>query len=183
MDSPLVLPPSVEVAQAKPEIIEPSPLSTTPTIIADAAQQQCGNPPSSGPTQSRPTSARSRMCIYKASLKIIGVLCGLGALTLAAIALKSPTNPDRIDIQSLAAMNRSVDSQVASNKLHLQSLTEIQEELAIERKQLETEREMLRHEVNLLDLQRWVAQRQFIKECLEYQKVGSLTVSMNVVMS
>lgn len=183
MNSPLVLPPSVEVAQAKSEIIEPSPLSTTSTIVADDVQQHRGDLSSSGPRQSRPKSARSRICMYKALLKLFGVLCGLGALTLAWITLKSPTNSNRIDLLSLAAMNKSADSQMASNKLHLQSLTKLQEELAIEKKQLETQREMLRHEVNLLDLQRWAAQRQFIKDCLEYQKVGSFKVLVNAGMS
>lgn len=183
MNSPLVLPSSAEVVQAKSEPIERSPHSTTSTIVGDAAHQQCGDPLSSGPRQSQPTSARSRMSIYKASLKIIVALCGLGALTLTAITLKSPTNPDRIDIQSLAAMNKSADSQMASNELHLQSLTKLQEELAIEREQLETDREILRHEVMTFDIQKWFAQRQFIKDCLEYHKAGSFKASVNVVMS
>lgn len=62
---------------------------------------------------------------------------------------------------------------MAIYKVLQESLSKLQEELAIERKQLETDREVLRNEENQLDLQKWAAQRQFIKDCLDYQKVNT----------
>lgn len=130
------------VAQAEAETIELSPLSTSLASITDAVRPQSGNSPSLGSTQSQRASAtwsivkllsfstfysiasrssgllgRYKTSIYKNSFKILGLLCGLGALTLAWIALKSPTNPDDIDIQSLAALNKSADSQMAIYKV------------------------------------------------------------------
>lgn len=196
------------VAEAEAETIELSPLSTPLASIADAAQPQSGNSPSSGSIQSRRASAtwsivklpsfstfysvasrssgllrRYKTSIYKNSFKILGLLCELGALTLAWIALKSPTNPDDIDIQSLATLNKSADSQMAIYKVLQESLSKLQEELAIERKQLETDREVLRNEANQLGLQRWAAQRQFIKDCLDYQKVSPPPESLKVGVS
>ena len=81
--------------------------------------------------------------------------------------------PNDIDVQSLAALNKSAGSQVAIYEVLQESLSKIREELANERKQLESDRELLRNEEKQLSLQRWAAQRQFIKECLEYQKVRS----------
>lgn len=185
-------------AEAEAETIELSSLSTSLASITGATRPQSGNSPSLGSIQSQRVSAtwsivklpsfstfysiasrssgllgRYKTSIYKNSFKILGLLCGLGALTLAWIALKSPTNPGDIDIQSLAALNKSADSQMAIYKVLQESLSKLQEELAIERKQLETDREVLRNEENQLDLQKWAAQRQFIKDCLDYQKVNT----------
>ena len=114
---------------------------------------------------------RYRTSIYKNSLKLLGVFCALGALTLAWIALQSPMKPNNVDIQSLAALNKSAGSQSAIYEALQESLDKLREELDTEKKQLEIDRELLRNEANQLDLQKWAARRQFVKECLEYQKV------------
>ena len=106
---------------------------------------------------------RYRTSIYKNSLKLLGIFCALGALTLAWIALKSPMKPNDIDIQSLAALNKSAGSQTAIYEALQESLSKLCEELDTEKKQLEVDRELLRNEANQLDLQKWAAQRQFVK--------------------
>ncbi len=202
MDGPAaVLPSSTEdVAQAEAGMIELSPL-TLSALPTDAAQHPSGDSPSSGSNQSRRTSIqwsivrlpsistfyslgpksseylkRYKTSIYKNLLKILGVFCGLGALMLAWIALNSPTKPNDIDIQSLAAMNRSVGSQIAIYQVLQESLGKLREELASERKQLEIDRELLRNEESQLNLQKWTAQRHFIQDCLRYQKVNLLKI-------
>lgn len=185
------------VAQSEVETIELSPLSNATTLrTADAAQQRSGNSSSSGANQSRRISIswsiikapsistfhslvpkclhflrRHKTALYKHALKLVAVLAGLGAFTLAWISLKAPTKPTELDIQSLAAMNRTADGQTAVHDVLQESLNKIQEELANERKQLQIDRELLRNEEHQLGLQAWAAQRQFIKDCIEYQKV------------
>ena len=184
------------VAQAVADGIELSPLSTPSTLPAATTQQQSGNPSSPSPNQSRRTSTtwkllkrssfrsfhslgsgtseflkRYKTNIYKHSLKILAILCTLGALALAWLNLRSESKPKAIDVQSLAALNRSADSQSAMYEVLQESLGKLQKDLASERQQLEIDRELLRNEVAQLDLQKWTAQRQFIKDCLEYQKV------------
>ena len=201
--STVVLPPAEAaategVAQAKAETIELSTLSTWSTPIVDAAHQRSDNALGSGSQRLQHTSAiwnivrlpsistlysfgpksseflgRYKASIYKNSLKIVGVFCGLGALILAGIALKSPMTPNDIDVQSLAAMNKSAGNQIAMYQVLQESLSKLQEELAIERKQLEADRELLRNIANQLDLQKWAAQRQYIKDCLDFQNVSS----------
>ncbi len=99
---------------------------------------------------------------------------------LAWIALNSPMKPNDIDVQSLAAMNRSVGSQIAIYQVLQESLSRLREELASERKQLEIDRELLRNEESRLDLQKWAAQRDFIKDCLGYQKVNLLKIQQKL---
>ena len=189
------------VAQAEAETIELSTLSTWSTPIVDATRQRSDNALSSGSQQSQHASAtwsivelpsistfysfgpksseflgRYKASKYKNSLKIVGVFCGLGALILAGIALKSPMTPNDIDVQSLAAMNKSAGNQIAMYQVLQESLSKLQQELAIERKQLEADRELLRNEANQLDLQKWAAQRQYIKDCLDFQNVSSAKV-------
>ena len=126
------------VAQAEAENIELSPISTQSPPPGDAAQQVSGYSSSSDADQPRRSSrawsiiripsvstfssfgpqsseffGRYKTIIYKHSLKILGILCGLGALALAWINLKSPMKPNDIDVQSLAALNKSAGSQVA----------------------------------------------------------------------
>lgn len=188
-----------KVAQAEVETIELSPLSTstTTTLPTDAAQQRSGNSPSSGSVQSRRVSVpwriikassistlcsfgpkcwdflgRHKTAIYKNSLKLVVVLCGLGAFTLAWITLKTPSKATDLDIQSLAAMNKTADEQTAVYEVLRESLDKLREELANERKQLQIDRELLRNEAHQLDLQKYAAQRQYIKDCLEFQKVS-----------
>ena len=126
---------------------------------------------------------RYRRSIYKNSLKLLGIFCALGALTLAWIALKSPMKPTDIDIQSLAALNKSAGSQTAIYEALQESLSKLREELDTEKKQLEVDRELLRNEANQLDLQKWAAQRQFVKECLEYKKVRPGKASLKAMLS
>ena len=199
---------TVGVPQADVEAIELSPLSTPSIPTENATPQRSGNSPSSDSNQSRRTSAtwiivglpsvstfyslgyrgsdflgRYKTSIYKNLLKVLGVLCGLGALTLTWIALKSPMNPNDIDIQSLAAMNKSAGIQMATYEVLQESLSKLREELANERKQLETDRELLRNEANQLDLQKWTARRQFIKDCLDYHEVSPTPELMKAMMS
>ena len=197
------------VAQADVEAIELSPLSTPSISTENATPQRSGNSPSSGSNQSRRTSAtwtvvglpslstfccslgykssnflgRYKTSIYKNLLKVLGVFCGLGALTLTWIAVKSPMNPNDIDIQSLAAMNKSAGIQMATYEMLQESLGKLREEIANERKQLETDRELLRNEANQLDLQKWTARRQFIKDCLDYHEVSPTPELMKAMMS
>ena len=197
------------VAQAEAENIELSILTNQSTLPTDASQQESDNPSSSEPGQSPRTSTtwsilklpsistfssvglrsseifgRYKQSIYKNLLKILGILCGLGALVLAWLNLKSSMKPNGIEIQSLAAMNRSFGSQNAIYEVLQESLSKLREELANERKQLEADQESLRNEVDQLQLQKWTAQRQFIKDCLEYQKVRPCQVvsRTNVVL-
>ena len=196
------------VAQAAVEAMELSRLSTPSIPGENATQQRTGNSPSSGSNLSRRTSAtwtivglpsvstfyslgykssdylrRHKTSIHKNLLKVLGVFCGLGALTLAWIALKSPMNPNDIDIQSLAAMNKSAGIQMAAYEVLRESLSKLREELASERKQLETDRELLRNEANQLDLQIWTARRQFIKDCLDYHEVSPAPELMTAIIS
>lgn len=188
------------VAQAADgETIELSSLSIATTLHTDAAQQRSGNSASSGSNQSRRISkpwsvikvpsvstfrglgpkcwhfvGRHRATLYTHSLKLVAVLAGLGALTLAWISLKAASKPTDLDIESLAAMNRTADGQTAVYDVLQESLNKLREELANERKQLEIDRELLRNEEHQLSLQKWAAQRQFIKDCIEYQKVNDV---------
>ena len=170
---------------------------------ADATQKR-GNSLSSQPNQSRRiTSAWSnlylRTCstIYSLGLKsseflgryrtsiyrLLALVCGLGALTLAWIALNSPMKPNDIDIQSLAALNKSASSQTAIYRALQENLSKLREELDTEKKQLEIDRELLRNEADQLDLHKWAARRQFVKECFEYKKARPGKASSKTMLS
>lgn len=77
---------------------------------------------------------RYRTSIYKNSLKLLGVFCALGALTLAWIALNLPMKPNNVDIQSLATLNRSAGSQNAIYEALQESLSKLRPELDTEKK-------------------------------------------------
>ena len=110
--------------------------------------------------------------LFKTALKILGLLCASGALALAWLSLKAPTTPNSVEIQTLSAMNRTAMGQSAVHEVLQESLNEQRKQLANERKQLETDRESLINEKERLDLRKWAAQREFIRDCIDYQKVG-----------
>ena len=64
-----------------------------------------------------------------------------------------------------------------------ENLSKLREELDTEKKQLEIDRELLRNEADQLDLQKWAARRQFVKECLEYKKVRPGKASSKTMLS
>ena len=103
---------------------------------------------------------------------LLKVLCGLGALTIAWVALNSPSKPNNVETQSLAALNSSVITQAAINDALLESLRKAQESLNNERKQLLIDQELLGNEKKQFDLEKWAVQRQFIRDCFEYQMVS-----------
>ena len=204
VDPPLSAATTERQERAEAEDNEHLPLSTQTTLPVDVTQyQSTSTSPSTtvASNQSRRTSkawsiiklppastfnslvpkslgflGRYKTIIYKNSLKILVVFCGIATLVLAWKALNSPTNPNDIDIQLLAVMNRSVSSQIATYKVLQESLLKLQEEVANGRRQLQLERESLLRQKSHLDLERWTAQRQFIRDCLEFQEVSSCRV-------
>ena len=92
-------------------------------------------------------------------------------MTLAWIALKSPGQPSWTDLQSLESMNRSASALTSIYRVLEENLSQLEAAIEDEKTRLETDRELLRNQKSQLRLQKWTAQRQFVKDCIEYQKV------------